>query len=62
MQWRLTCVVVGVVVVVGATTVLKAIPRERVTVEDCSFQELWRQQWDCVSGELGIYRLTGKLA
>ena len=37
MQWRLTCVVVGVVVVVGAITVLKAIPRERVTVEDCSF-------------------------
>ena len=32
------CVVVGVVVVVGATTVLKAIPRERVNVEDCSFQ------------------------
>ena len=30
MQWRLTCVVVGVVVVVvGATTTLKAIPRER---------------------------------
>ena len=38
MQWRLTCVVVGVVVVVGATTALKAIPRERVNVEDCSFQ------------------------
>ena len=39
--WRYTkthVVVVGVVVVVGATTVLKAIPRERVTVEDSSFQ------------------------
>ena len=38
LRYKKTHVVVGVVVVVGATTVLKAIPRERVTVEDSSFQ------------------------
>ena len=30
-------IVVGLIVVVGATTVLKAMPR-RVAAEDCSFQ------------------------
>ena len=40
LRYKKTHVVVGVVVVVGATTVLKAIPRERerVTVEHSSFQ------------------------
>ena len=51
---RLTYVVV-VVVVVRKTTILKVIPRE-LPRKIAHFKEIGRQQWGCVSGELG-YRL-----
>ena len=56
---RLVYVEVVVVVVVGVTTVLKAMSNELMW-KAAYFKELWRQQWDCVNGELG-YRLCGVL-
>ena len=45
LRYKKTHVVVGVVVVVGATTVMKAIPRERVLLWNIAhFKDLWRQQ------------------
>ena len=45
LRYKKTHVVVGVVVVVGATTVLKAIPRERELLWNIAhFKDLWRQQ------------------
>ena len=44
LRYKKTHVVVGVVVV-GATTVLKAIPRERELLWNIAhFKDLWRQQ------------------
>ena len=56
--WRLAyvVVVVGVIVIVGATTVFESYTEGELLRKIARFRGLWRQHWDCISGELG-YKL-----